>query len=123
MFARIARCHQRLGDVPAALAVCKEGLSYFAEDAELLFRESILHRADGHPAEAEETWRRILTLRRPQRFSSIDQAIYGHLTLRNLAALAAERGDLGEARSLWRRALEECPGDDEAMTNRQGLRE
>jgi hypothetical protein len=36
-------------------------------------------------------------------------------TLRNLAALAAERGDHAEARRLWRSALAECPGDAEAL--------
>jgi hypothetical protein len=42
-------------------------------------------------------WRRILTLWRFERFASRDQGIYGHLTWRNLAVLAAERGDRAEA--------------------------
>ena len=58
---------------------------------------------------------RILTLRRPEQFASLDQGIYGHLTRRNLAALAAERGDRDEAVRLWRAVLAECPGDREAM--------
>jgi len=57
-----------------------------------------------------------LTLKRPDRFSSVDQGIYGHLTLRNLAVLAEERGDRAEARRLWRIALDVCPGDPEAMS-------
>jgi hypothetical protein len=36
-------------------------------------------------------------IKRPDRFCSFDQAIYGHLTRRNLAALATERGDHAEA--------------------------
>ncbi len=40
--------------------------------------------------------------------------IYGHLTRRNLAAMAAERGDHEEAVRLWRAVLAECPGDREA---------
>jgi hypothetical protein len=40
---------------------------------------------------------------------------YGHLTRRNRAVLAAEQGDLAEARRLWRAVLAECPGDREAM--------
>ena len=43
----------------------------------------------------------------------MDQGIYGHLTLRNLAVLATERGDLEEAERLWRAVLAECPGDKE----------
>ena len=66
------------------------------------------------PAEAERCWRRILTLTRPRKFASLDQGIYGHLTRRNLAALAMERGDLDEARQQWRAVLAECPNDKEA---------
>ena len=93
LFALIARCHQMLGDIPTALAACSEGLSFDPDDAELLFRKAVLHRTAGQPAEAESCWRRILTLKRPEQFCSVDQGIYGHLTLRNLAVLAAERGD------------------------------
>jgi hypothetical protein len=35
-------------------------------------------------------------IKRPDRFCSFDQAIYGHLPRRNLAALATERGDHAE---------------------------
>ena len=65
-----------------------EGLSLDPEDAELWFRKAVVHRHGGEPAEAEQCWRRILTLSRPQKFASMDQGIYGHLTRRNLAALA-----------------------------------
>jgi len=57
-----------------------------------------------------------LTLKRPDRFCSVDQSIYGHLTLRNLAVLAEERGDRAETRRLWRMVLDVCPGDPEAMS-------
>ena len=110
LFALIARCHQMLGDLPGALAVCSEGLSFDPSDAELLFRKAVVHRMAGQPAEAETTWRRILTLKRPEQFCSVDQGIYGHLTLRNLA----------EARRLWRAILEECPGDAEVTVKLAG---
>ena len=55
-----------------------------------------------------------MTLRRPEQFCSVDQGIYGHLTRRNLAMLAAERGDSAEANRLWAEVLAECPGDPEA---------
>jgi hypothetical protein len=116
LFALIARCHQMLADPRAALDVCEEGLSFDGDDAELLFRKAVAHRQVNQPSEAESCWRRILTLRRPERFCSVDQGIYGHLTFRNLAVLAAERGLQAEAASLWRRVLAECPGDQEAGT-------
>ena len=74
-----------------------------------------MHRHGGEPAEAEQCWRRILTLSRPKKFASMDQGIYGHLTRRNLAALATERGDLEEAQRQWRAVLAECPGDKSAQ--------
>ena len=68
LFALIARCHQMLGDLPAALNACSEGLRMDPDDAELHFRKAVLHRKAGQPAEAEACWRRILTLKRPDQF-------------------------------------------------------
>jgi glycosyltransferase involved in cell wall biosynthesis len=115
LHALIARSHQMLGDLPTALRTCAEGLSLDPEDAELLFRKGVLHRHRGELAEAESCWRPILGLHRPERFCSVDQGIFGHLTRRNLAALAEERADHAEAARLWREVLAECPGDPEAM--------
>ena len=55
-----------------------------------------------------------------QKFASVDQGIYGHLTRRNLAALAKERGDLDEAERQWRAVLAECPADTEAIATPRG---
>ncbi|WP_337175132.1 glycosyltransferase [Paludisphaera sp.] len=115
LYALIARCHQVLGDPDAALAACAEGLEIDPADAELLFRKAVVHRNRGEAGEAEACWRRVLTLHRPEKFASVDQGIYGHLTRRNLAALAGERGDLAAAGRLWSEVLDECPGDPEAV--------
>ena len=109
------------GKPASALAVCDEGLSFDPDDAELLFRKAVVHRTAAQPAEAEDCWRRILTLRRPDQFCSVDQGIYGHLTLRNLAVLAEERGDAAEAVRLWVKVFEECPRDPEATARLQRL--
>jgi tetratricopeptide (TPR) repeat protein len=115
LFALIARAHQMLGDSEAALRVCAEGLAIDAEDAELLFRKAVIHRHRGESGDAAGCWRTILKLQRPEKFASVDMGIYGHLTRRNLAALAAERGDRDEEERLWRDVLAECPGDREAL--------
>jgi glycosyltransferase involved in cell wall biosynthesis len=115
LYALIARVHEMLGDTEAALRVCEQGLAVDPDDAELWFRKGVAHRRRGERDQAEQNWRRILTLRRPEKFASVDQGIYGHVTRRNLAALATERGDREEAKAQWRAILEECPGDREAL--------
>jgi tetratricopeptide (TPR) repeat protein len=115
LFALIARAHQMRGDTQAALATCARGLEVDPNDAELWFRKAVVHRHRGECHEAEQSWRRILGLSRPDQFCSVDQGIFGHLTRRNLAILAAERGDQAEADRLWNDVLAECPGDREAL--------
>jgi hypothetical protein len=100
-----------------------EGLKLDGEDAELWFRKAVVHRHRGERAEAERCWRLILNLKRPDQFCSFDQGIYGHVTRRNLAALAAERGDHAEERRLWQDVLAECPGDREALSRLARVRE
>ena len=118
LHAMIARAHQAMGDPEAALAACSAGLALDPDDAELIFRKGVLHRRCGDPARAEACWEKLLTLRRPEKFSSVDVGIYGHLTRRNLAGLAEERGDLEAADRLWSEVLAECPGDREAEAAR-----
>jgi tetratricopeptide (TPR) repeat protein len=115
LHALIARAHQLLDDPEAALEACTAGLAVDPDDAELLFRKGVLHRLRGEPAEAGTCWRRVLTVRRPQRFASVDAGIYGHVTRRNLAKLAEEQGDMAEAKRHWSGVLAERPGDAEAM--------
>jgi glycosyltransferase involved in cell wall biosynthesis len=114
LYALIARAHQTLGEPQQALGACAAGLAVDPDDAELMFREAVVRRHMGDRDGAERCWRRILTLKRPEQFASVDQGIYGHLTRRNLAALAAERGDHDQARKLWQEVLDECPHDREA---------
>jgi glycosyltransferase involved in cell wall biosynthesis len=121
LFALIARAHQMLGDTGAALRACAEGLSFHPEDAELWFRQAVVHRHRGESSRAESCWRRILSLHRPEQYCSLDEGIYGHLTRRNLAMLAAERGDRAAAAQLWREVLAECPGDAEASAHLERL--
>ncbi len=115
LYALVARAHQMLHEPREALAACAEGLTLDPEDAELIFRAAVVRRQTGDPEGARRCWERILTLSRPEQFASVNRGIYGHLTRRNLAALAAERGDRDEEARLWRAVLAECPGDREAL--------
>src|SRR5262249_28447966 len=75
LFALIARSHQASGEPEAALAAYAAGLAIDPDDAELLFRRAVLHRHAGRLAEAEACWRRVLTLKPPEQFSSVDRGI------------------------------------------------
>ena len=114
LHALIARAHRLLGEPERALAACAVGLADDPDDAELLFRKGVLHRLQGEPAEAGACWRRVLTLRRPERFASVDAGIYGHVTRRNLARLAEEQGDRAEAAQYWSGILAKRSDDAEA---------
>jgi hypothetical protein len=96
LFGQIARAHQMVGDSQETLRTCARGPAADPDDAELWFRRAVVRRHRGGSAEAERAWRRIQSLRRPSPFSSVDIGIYGHLTWRNLATLAAERRDHAE---------------------------
>ena len=61
-------------------------------------------------------------LKRPDQSCNVDQGIFGHLALRNLAVLAEERGDRVETRRLWRMVLDACPGDAQAMVRGEAER-
>ena len=111
LYALIARAHQLGGDLAAALEACNVGLASIGEDAELLFRKGMVHRLRGEPGAAARCWRHVLTLRPPERFASVDSGIYGHVTRRNLAALAEEGGDHAAAVALWGAVQAECPAD------------
>jgi tetratricopeptide (TPR) repeat protein len=117
----LAWTYQLLGNLQESLIICNKGLSVDSDDAELLFRKAVAYRYLGSTAEAEACWRRILGLKSPQKLSSIDFGIYGHLTRRNLAILARERGDVQEAQEQWQAVLAECPGDPEATRQIKAL--
>jgi glycosyltransferase involved in cell wall biosynthesis len=121
LFGMLAWTYQLLGNLQESLRICNIGLSVDSEDAELLFRKAVAYRYLGSTKEAEACWRRILSLERPEKFCSIDLGIYGHLTRRNLAIIAGERGDRSEAQVQWLAVLSECPGDSEAMRQLKAL--
>lgn len=82
---------------------------------EFLVPQGVEHRQRGKSVDAEQSWRRILGLTRPERIASLDMRIYGHLTRRYLEALARERRDIAESGRLWSAVLAECTGDREAL--------
>jgi glycosyltransferase involved in cell wall biosynthesis len=115
LFAMIAWTNQILQRYDESLRVATEGLHFFPEDGELLFRKGIALRYLRRPDEAEACFMRILSLGRPKTFYNVEPGIYGHMTRGNLALIAQERGDYALARVHWQAALAECPGYPEAL--------
>ncbi|AGA24798.1 glycosyltransferase [Singulisphaera acidiphila] len=114
LHALLARAYQQAGDLDSALAACDAGLAAIPDDVELLFRKGVAHRLRGEPDRAGPCWHRILTLRRPERFASVDEGIFGHVTRRNLAMLSEEQGDRAAAALHWSAVLAERPDDEGA---------
>jgi hypothetical protein len=94
----------------------------FADDAELLFNEAQIRFDLRDFAGAEACWKRVETTKRPERFSSYNEDIHGHLCWRHLADLAEMRCDVAEAVRRWRMVLGACPGDSTAEAALQRLR-
>jgi len=115
LFAMIAWTNQILLRYDESLRVSNEGLTYFPDVGDLLFRKGIALRYLHRSGEAEACFTRILSLGRPQKLSNIDPGIYGYITRGNLAIIAEERGDYALARTHWRAVLAERPGYPEAL--------
>ena len=123
LFALIARvAPDDWRDSRAALRTCAEGPEARPRGRRAVVPQGVVHRYRANRPKPSNCWRRILSLRRPDQFCSVDQGIYGHLTRRNLAVLAAERGDHAEAERLWHDVLAECPGDREALSKLESPR-
>ena len=123
LYALIARVHQMTGNSQKALARTSRG----GVEARCRGRRAVVPQ--GRHASAPRRvgrGRAVLTVdrdsKRPDQFCSFDQGIYGHLTRRNLVALATERGHHAEAERLWAEVLAECPGDREAVAKLKRLK-
>ncbi|HEX4590689.1 MAG TPA: glycosyltransferase, partial [Gemmataceae bacterium] len=110
LYALIAGCHRRLGQAGQALAACREGRSYYPQDAELLFLEGLVHREMGNPAAAEVVWLRLLDGKDSEHFGSVDAALAGSKARHNLAVLYAESQRYTEAETQWKAVLAADPG-------------
>jgi tetratricopeptide (TPR) repeat protein len=107
--ALLTQCHRQLGQSDLALAACRKGRAFYPDDVELLFHEGVVLRQRGDRAGARACWTRLLQPREAEHFASIDCGLAGYKTRHNLAILELEEGNLAEAATHWRAALDEQP--------------
>jgi glycosyltransferase involved in cell wall biosynthesis/tetratricopeptide (TPR) repeat protein len=120
LFALIAGCLWRMGRREDALAVCAEGRGFYADDAELLYREAGFREEMGDDAGAEACCLRLLGGRDGPHFGSVGAGLRGYLTRHRLALLCLRHGRLTDAEGHWQAALAERADFAEA---RSGLEE
>jgi GT2 family glycosyltransferase len=99
--------HRGLKRGDDALAVCREGLEKFPDDAELLCEEGLQLRDCGDVAGAEKSWQQVLDVPRGQYFASEEVGLRGFRTRQLLAEMFRAQGRFLEAEVQWRAALSE----------------
>jgi glycosyltransferase involved in cell wall biosynthesis/predicted Zn-dependent protease len=107
LYAQIVHCQRTLGQPQEALAACREGLSLFTDDIELLFQQGVSLKEAGDLAEAAASWERCLSTVPGTHFASVNTGLRGHITRHNLATVYVELGRVADAESQWLAALAE----------------
>jgi tetratricopeptide (TPR) repeat protein len=109
LYYMIVQCHRQLGQPAEALAACRRGRSYYAQDAELLSQEAQLRAEQGDGAGAEACYLQLLAGPEAAHLASVPIGLNGYITRHNLAVLYHQQGRLAEAETQWRAAVEEKP--------------
>jgi tetratricopeptide (TPR) repeat protein len=108
-YALLLGSYSQLDRYDEAWQVCQEGRRHYPEDAELLFREGVLHHHFGRLPEAEQAYYRALQDRDQRHFSSIDRGVVGFKARHNLALVYEDMGELASAEQQWRQVVAEAP--------------
>ncbi len=108
-YALLVGSHCQLDRYDDAWRACQEGRRHYPQDAELLFREGVLHHHFGRLREAEQAYLAVLAGRDPRHFSSVDRGIQGFKTRHNLALVYEDMGELGRAENQWQQVVREVP--------------
>jgi tetratricopeptide (TPR) repeat protein len=109
LYALIAQCHVELGNLVAALDVCRAGRALCADDLEILFQEGCVLRHMGDLAGAVHCWEQCLRLPPGDYLASFNPGLRGHVTRHNLAQTYRDQGRSNDAEAQWRAALQERP--------------
>ena len=103
-----------------AWTACRNGLSLYPDDKELLFRSAMLHHHFGRLRHAEEAYLRVLNGHEERHFSSIDHGLASYKARFNLAIVYEDMGRFSNAEAEWRQIVRDVPDYSPA---RRGLEE
>lgn len=100
---------------PRALATCRQGRIYYADDAEIQFHESVALHGVGELAAAIECLERLIAGSEARHFGSGARGLRGCIARSKLAGYLKEAGRLQNAMAQFRLALEEQPSYHPAL--------
>jgi tetratricopeptide (TPR) repeat protein len=109
LYALITQVHRHFDQPEASLAACREGLSRFHDDAELLSLEGTLLRAAGDLTGAEASWLRVLESKPGAYFGKLPVGLRGYKARNALAEITRATGRPRDAEAHWLAALAEQP--------------
>jgi glycosyltransferase involved in cell wall biosynthesis/tetratricopeptide (TPR) repeat protein len=110
LYALIAQCLARLGQMQEGLQVLARGRQIEPDDAELLFLEGGFRRDTGDLAGARACFRALLEGPAPgQHFASVADGLRSHRARHELALVCWIEGDLTGAEDQWRQVLAARP--------------
>jgi tetratricopeptide (TPR) repeat protein len=108
-YALLVQAFRRLGERAEALATSREALAQFPDDAEMLWEQGLLLRAEHDLAGAADCFSRLMRTKPGQYLASLDTGIRTYLARQQLAEILQLQGRGAEAALHWRAALEERP--------------
>ncbi len=109
LYALLTQAHWQLKQSGDALAICKEGLTRFPDDAELLFQQSLLLREKKDWAGTEASLQRLLDSKPGEYFDLVDAGMRTYKAQQQLAEVYQQQGRKQEAETAWRAALQSRP--------------
>jgi glycosyltransferase involved in cell wall biosynthesis/tetratricopeptide (TPR) repeat protein len=109
LYSLVSQCERQLKRPGDALTTCQQGRAYYADDAEILFQESLALHDLGNVPGAIVCLERLIGGSDEEHFASVDTGVRGYKARNNLAAYYKKVGRLDEAESQWRLVLGEYP--------------